>query len=109
MFRLWILAELLGVEPALDQAIDVHHNFCAVEEHDGERLWMHRKGAIAVPAGALAVIPGSMGTASYLVRGYPSRLRWRRMWGQAPPFCLPSTDREGRTGDLSPLVLAPTA
>jgi tRNA-splicing ligase RtcB len=64
-----ILAELLGVEPALDQAIDVHHNFCTVEEHDGERLWVHRKGAIAVPAGALAVIPGSMGTASYIVRG----------------------------------------
>jgi tRNA-splicing ligase RtcB len=56
---------------ALDQTgrLDVAHNFVAYEEHEGRGLWIHRKGAIAAPVGAQAVIPGSMGTASYLVEG----------------------------------------
>lgn len=45
--------------------IDVHHNHV---ERDGDRL-VHRKGAIAAPAGARAIIPGSMATASYIVEG----------------------------------------
>ncbi|MFT3708853.1 MAG: RtcB family protein [Archangium sp.] len=49
--------------------VDVHHNFVARERHFGEELLVHRKGAIAAPVDALAIIPGSMGTASYLVRG----------------------------------------
>lgn len=49
--------------------VDVHHNFVAEEAWFGERLLVHRKGAIAAPAGALALVPGSMGTASYLVAG----------------------------------------
>jgi tRNA-splicing ligase RtcB len=52
-----------------DSHVDVHHNFVARERHFGEDLLVHRKGAIAAPPGALAIIPGSMGTASYLVRG----------------------------------------
>src|SRR5262249_26028517 len=60
--------------PSLDaasrsNAIDVHHNFVARETWGGRDVLVHRKGAIAAPPGAFALIPGSMGTASYIVRG----------------------------------------
>lgn len=49
--------------------INCHHNFAQREEHDGRRLWITRKGAIRAGKGDLGVIPGSMGTRSYIVRG----------------------------------------
>lgn len=49
--------------------IDVHHNHVAREVHGGRALLVHRKGAIAAPSGARAIVPGSMGTASYVVEG----------------------------------------
>lgn len=52
-----------------DQPINVHHNYVAVEEHDGRELIVTRKGAIRAGAGDLVLIPGSMGTGSYVVRG----------------------------------------
>jgi tRNA-splicing ligase RtcB len=61
--------DLVGDNLVPTGLLDVAHNFAALEEHDGKKLWIHRKGAIAAPAGAHAVIPGSMGTASYLVEG----------------------------------------
>jgi tRNA-splicing ligase RtcB (3'-phosphate/5'-hydroxy nucleic acid ligase) len=63
-----VIADHVGPITAGD-AIDTHHNFAAREEHDGEWLWVHRKGAIAAPQGSLAIIAGSMGTASYIVEG----------------------------------------
>lgn len=52
-----------------DAAINCHHNYVAHEEHHGELLWVTRKGAVNAEAGALGIIPGSMGTRSYIVRG----------------------------------------
>jgi RNA-splicing ligase RtcB len=49
--------------------IDCHHNFTAREVHDGRELWITRKGAIKAARGDHGVIPGSMGTHSYIVRG----------------------------------------
>jgi hypothetical protein len=49
--------------------LDLHHNFVARETHAGDVLLVHRKGAIRATRETLALIPGSMGTASYLVRG----------------------------------------
>jgi len=49
--------------------LDIHHNYASLEQHFGENVWIHRKGAIRVGMGDLGVIPGSMGTASYIVRG----------------------------------------
>lgn len=49
--------------------LDVHHNYAAEEEHFGEKLWIHRKGAIHVPQGKRGIIPGAMGSASYIVEG----------------------------------------
>jgi tRNA-splicing ligase RtcB len=62
-----VLTEHLGPQTAAP--IDTEHNFVARELHGDEALLIHRKGAIAAPRGSLAVIPGSMGTASYVVEG----------------------------------------
>ena len=48
---------------------DCHHNYAALENHFGQNVWVHRKGAIRVREGEFGIVPGSMGTASYLVRG----------------------------------------
>lgn len=54
---------------AFEEPIRCHHNYVAVETHDGEELIVTRKGAIRAGAGDVGVIPGSMGTGSYIVRG----------------------------------------
>jgi tRNA-splicing ligase RtcB len=51
------------------QRINCHHNFTQVEPHFGERVWVTRKGAIEARHGMWAMIPGSMGTRSYIVSG----------------------------------------
>ncbi|MDO7883362.1 RtcB family protein [Salinibacterium soli] len=57
-------------EPVIEQErINCHHNFTQVEEHFGERVWVSRKGAISARVGEAGLIPGSMGTASYVVEG----------------------------------------
>lgn len=63
------LADALEIEPEPGSLIDVHHNFLEREVHGGRPVLVHRKGAIPAPAGGLAIIPGSMGTATYLVEG----------------------------------------
>jgi tRNA-splicing ligase RtcB len=76
----------------LELVYDVAHNIAKFEEHDGRRLLIHRKGATrAFPAGhplvpseyrdigQPAVIPGSMGTASFVVVGTPAALK--ETWG----------------------------
>jgi len=52
-----------------DSAVNCHHNYADVEEHFGRRLWITRKGAVSARDGELGIIPGSMGTRSYIVRG----------------------------------------
>ncbi|HEX7667677.1 MAG TPA: RtcB family protein, partial [Polyangiaceae bacterium] len=64
-----IVGDVLHASFDIDEPIDVHHNFVARERWNGRDLLVHRKGAIAAPAGALALVPGSMGTASYVVEG----------------------------------------
>jgi tRNA-splicing ligase RtcB len=51
------------------QVINCHHNYTEREEHLGREMWITRKGAIKAGAGDLGVIPGSMGTDTYIVRG----------------------------------------
>lgn len=51
------------------EAINCHHNYVAVEQHFGEKLFITRKGAISARDGQLGIIPGSMGARSYIVRG----------------------------------------
>jgi tRNA-splicing ligase RtcB len=54
--------------PELERT-NCHHNFTQQETHDGVDLWVSRKGAIEARKGQAGLIPGSMGTASYVVSG----------------------------------------
>ncbi len=51
------------------EEINCCHNYAALENHYGENVWVHRKGATRVREGELAVIPGAMGSFSYVVEG----------------------------------------
>lgn len=61
------IAKALGYEVVFD--VENHHNFAWEEEHGGERLIVHRKGATPAGRGVLGIIPGSMASPAYLVRG----------------------------------------
>ncbi len=50
-------------------AVNCHHNYVQKETHGGKELLVTRKGAVSARAGELGIIPGSMGTRSYIVRG----------------------------------------
>ena len=49
--------------------VNCHHNYAALEHHYGKDVWVHRKGATRAGAGEKAVIPGAMGSFSYVVEG----------------------------------------
>ena len=53
----------------ITMAVNCHHNYVAEEVHFGEKVLVTRKGAIRAGEGELGIIPGSMGTGSYIVRG----------------------------------------
>ena len=61
--------EWVGCDVAQLERINCHHNFTQKETHFGKEVWVSRKGAISAKAGELGLIPGSMGTASYVVEG----------------------------------------
>jgi tRNA-splicing ligase RtcB (3'-phosphate/5'-hydroxy nucleic acid ligase) len=61
------IAENLGVEVLLD--IENHHNFAWKESYHGKDLIVHRKGATPAGKNDTGIIPGSMGTNGYIVRG----------------------------------------
>jgi len=53
----------------LGEVVNCHHNYVAREHHAGKNVWVTRKGAVRARLGELGIIPGSMGTRSYIVRG----------------------------------------
>lgn len=61
--------EWVGGDVQQLERINCHHNFTQKETHFGTEVWVSRKGAISAKAGELGLIPGSMGTASYVVEG----------------------------------------
>lgn len=52
-----------------DKPINCHHNYASFEHHYGKDVWVHRKGAISAKNGEMGVIPGAMGSYSYIVEG----------------------------------------
>jgi tRNA-splicing ligase RtcB len=62
-----IFLEELGV--SMGEEIAIAHNYCAWENHFGENVIVHRKGATRVRKGEIGIIPGSQGTSSYIVEG----------------------------------------
>lgn len=52
-----------------EKAVNCHHNYISKENHFGENVFVTRKGAVRAREGDLGIIPGSMGTGSFIVRG----------------------------------------
>jgi tRNA-splicing ligase RtcB len=63
------VTNFLDTHIAVNDRINCHHNFTERENHRGQNLWITRKGAIRARTGDRGVIPGSMGTRSYIVSG----------------------------------------
>ena len=61
------IADEVGLLP--EQSIESVHNYVALEMHLNEMVWVHRKGAIRASEDTLGVIPGSMGSPSFIVLG----------------------------------------
>jgi tRNA-splicing ligase RtcB len=64
-----ILILQFGATAHWEQLIQSDHNHVRLETHGGRELWVHRKGAQYAAEGIPGIIPGSMGTESYLVSG----------------------------------------
>jgi len=69
----WRAAEIFfgvtGYDIDMSSAIDIHHNYAALEYHFNQNVWVHRKGATLAREKTMGIIPGSQGTSSYIVRG----------------------------------------
>lgn len=52
-----------------NMAVNCHHNYISKENHFGSNVWVTRKGAVRARKGDLGIIPGSMGTGSFIVEG----------------------------------------
>jgi tRNA-splicing ligase RtcB len=69
------ILEAVGSTPEIppftttDEVVNCHHNYVSHETHFGEKVFVTRKGAVRAGLGDLGIIPGSMGTRSYIVRG----------------------------------------
>lgn len=71
------LRETLPAFEITEQAINCHHNYVTLENHYGQNVFITRKGAVRARVNDLGIIPGSMGTGSFIVRGK----------GNADSFC----------------------
>jgi tRNA-splicing ligase RtcB len=84
------------------QRINCHHNFTRREVHGGQELWITRKGAIKAGVGDLGVIPGSMGTSSYIVAGKGNEASWTSCaHGAGRRFSRTRAKKEFTTDDLA--------
>lgn len=64
-----LVGKYTGLVAEFTNEINCHHNYAALENHFGKNVYVHRKGAIRAREGELGIIPGAMGSASYIVRG----------------------------------------
>lgn len=64
-----VLKRMLPSFVYTEKAINCHHNYATLENHYGENVYVTRKGAIRARENDLGIIPGSMGTRSYIVAG----------------------------------------
>jgi tRNA-splicing ligase RtcB len=69
LFQDVVRKEFKKAKPTFDTVISCHHNYVSEERYDGMDLLVTRKGAIRAGSGDYGIIPGSMGTGSYIVRG----------------------------------------
>lgn len=73
-----VTADFLGLDAATAEVdrVSSHHNFCVREQHDGVDVWVTRKGAVRAREGDRGIIPGSMGTSTFLVTGKGNPESW---------------------------------
>ncbi len=64
-----VVGRAMGEDVVETERINCHHNFTEKEKHFGKDVWVSRKGAILADRGRPGLVPGSMGTASYVVEG----------------------------------------
>ncbi|MYR30478.1 MULTISPECIES: RtcB family protein [unclassified Streptomyces] len=69
LFKDVVRKEFKKAKPVFEQEISCHHNYVAEERYEGVDLLVTRKGAIRAGSGEYGIIPGSMGTSSYIVKG----------------------------------------
>ncbi|GAA3187066.1 MULTISPECIES: RtcB family protein [Streptomyces] len=69
LFQDVIRKEFRKARPVFEPVISCHHNYVSEERYEGMDLLVTRKGAISARGGEYGIIPGSMGTESYIVRG----------------------------------------
>ncbi|MER7467136.1 RtcB family protein [Streptomyces sp. NPDC097981] len=69
LFKEVVRREFRKAKVSFDREISCHHNYVAEERYDGMDLLVTRKGAIRAGSGDYGIIPGSMGTGSYIVKG----------------------------------------
>jgi tRNA-splicing ligase RtcB len=69
LFQDVVRREFPKAKVGFDPVISCHHNYVSEETYDGQELLVTRKGAIRAGAGEFGIIPGSMGTGSYIVKG----------------------------------------
>ena len=65
----WVLSEQADKDVLFDPMINIAHNYARLENHFGQNVWVHRKGATSAREGEVGIIPGSQGTKSYIVKG----------------------------------------
>lgn len=68
------MAEWAQGDVVVEETVSTHHNYTEQERHFGRDVWLTRKGAINAEVGRRGLIPGSMGTRSYVVTGKGNRL-----------------------------------
>jgi tRNA-splicing ligase RtcB (3'-phosphate/5'-hydroxy nucleic acid ligase) len=71
---MYCVDEWMGQPAAGLEVVQCHHNYTEREKHFGKEVWLSRKGAIDASKGKPGLIPGSMGTASYVVEGKGNKL-----------------------------------
>lgn len=92
IFEKWI-GKYTSLSVEYGEEINCHHNYAAMEHHYGKNVLVHRKGATRAREGEIALIPGAMGSYSYVVRGL----------GNPESFCSSSHGagrRYSRTGAM---------
>lgn len=69
MRRLSSIFERLFDNFRIEQTVNCHHNYADQETHFGKTVWVTRKGAVRARTGEMGIVPGSMGTSSFIVEG----------------------------------------
>lgn len=71
-----IISEVTGSEADMSRSVNIHHNYCQCENCNGRKLYVTRKGATSAAKGQMGIIPGSMGSGSYITRGKGDIFSW---------------------------------